>query len=309
MATSSAALNNSTTDATFRALVSFISTALDANFPKTADAGQIDPVTVTKPIAANVSAGFEMRRFNDALQATQPIIFKIEYGSGGNTSGNSFSQWITVGKTAPGAGVVGNIIFARYQMGNIASSAVPADGANSFMSTGSEHFCWTLFNGRAGYTQRFGLERTRDGSGLATVKGALLLALHCGSSNPTSNLLSSVLDYQNITQPLNEYVASLATGAANAVAPCLVPFAPTSGLASDNTVAIYPAYQFGIGRTEFPGRNFASGFATDFTNEVSFAAVMSGQSQQMIALANDRTDLVRGRTINDTNIRTLMRYD
>jgi hypothetical protein len=99
-----------TTDAKFRTWGLAMSTAMQAaGFVKTADTGQINWVTVTKPVATNTQAGYEIYRFDDDLQATAPIFFRVGYGSGGTASGNSPATWITIGTATDGAGTISGI--------------------------------------------------------------------------------------------------------------------------------------------------------------------------------------------------------
>lgn len=71
---------------------------------KVATAGEIDWTTVTRPSSG--VAGFEIWRFNDAMQATAPIYIRLEYGVIGSTSINA---WFTVGTSVSGAGVLGGV--------------------------------------------------------------------------------------------------------------------------------------------------------------------------------------------------------
>ena len=101
------------TDARFRALASFVSDNLTAGgLPKTADTGQINLATVTRP-AVNTSGGYEIRRFDDALQATKPVFFKIEYGTGAGSPGTGISFWLTIGTGSDGAGNITGTFFTR----------------------------------------------------------------------------------------------------------------------------------------------------------------------------------------------------
>ena len=85
-----------TTDAEFRAWVTAISNGFQALFTKVTQTGEINLATVLKPAGANTSQGFEVYRFNDSLQATAPIFFKVEYGS--SSLAVTPSCWLTVGK-------------------------------------------------------------------------------------------------------------------------------------------------------------------------------------------------------------------
>jgi hypothetical protein len=68
-------------DATFRAWGSGIAAQIAAmGLVQTSDTGQINWVTVARP-ALNTIAGYEIWRFNDALQATKPVFIRIDYGT------------------------------------------------------------------------------------------------------------------------------------------------------------------------------------------------------------------------------------
>lgn len=123
--TFSAAPDN-TSDATFRAWGSALSAALAAvGMVKTADTGQINWATVVKPAAVNTQSGYEVWRFNDALQATAPLYVRIGYGSGSNTLHPSL--WFTCGKGSDGAGTITSPlhIIAQMVLGFINTSATP----------------------------------------------------------------------------------------------------------------------------------------------------------------------------------------
>lgn len=104
-----------TTNAEFRAWGLAVSTALGAiGLTQTSDTGQINWTTVATPAGASASQGYEIWRFNDTLQATKPLFFKIEYGSGG--AATSPAIWMTVGAGSDGAGTItGAAIMTRAQ--------------------------------------------------------------------------------------------------------------------------------------------------------------------------------------------------
>lgn len=103
---------NTSLDADFRAWTKDISDNLQAlGLTKTTDTGQINFTTVLRPAVANTAAGYEIYRFNDALQATAPVFFKIEYGIGSNA--NMPMMWVTVGTGTTGAGVINGINTGR----------------------------------------------------------------------------------------------------------------------------------------------------------------------------------------------------
>lgn len=72
-----------TTDAGFRAWAQAIHDTLVAvGLVQTSDTGQIDLTTVTTPGTNNTDAGYEIWRFNDAAQGSDPAFFRINYGRG-----------------------------------------------------------------------------------------------------------------------------------------------------------------------------------------------------------------------------------
>lgn len=96
---------NLTDDATFRTWASAIHDAIvDAGLVQTADTGQINLATVTRPAGADTLAGYAVYRFNDAEQAGNPIFLKVYFYSGdANTQGR---LWFEVGKGTNGAGTL-----------------------------------------------------------------------------------------------------------------------------------------------------------------------------------------------------------
>lgn len=79
--------------------------------------GQINWATVNAPGTINTVAGYEVYRFNDALQATAPVFIKIEYGFAAALSVPT--MWITVATTTTTTGNLGGVMTARVAMGTI----------------------------------------------------------------------------------------------------------------------------------------------------------------------------------------------
>jgi hypothetical protein len=114
-----------TSDAHFRLWGSRLNAAFaGAGLVQTADTGQINWTTVSRPTAANTIAGYEMWRFDDSLQGSAPIYIKIQYRSLGNASGNSAGVRFTVGQGTDGAltltGLTSNERIAYYATGTAA---------------------------------------------------------------------------------------------------------------------------------------------------------------------------------------------
>lgn len=102
---------NHTKDAGFRAWGSELSTALQTvGLVQTADTGQINWTTVTRP-GTNTAGGYEIYRFNDALQGTAPVFIKLEYGT--SSSASNPQLWLTVGTGSDGAGTITGTVVSR----------------------------------------------------------------------------------------------------------------------------------------------------------------------------------------------------
>jgi len=111
-------------DALFRIWGKAVSDTLSAGgFIQTADTGQIDWATVTKPSGYNTAQGYEIWRSNDAVGSLHNFYFKIEYGSGGAT----FTQpaiWITVGWGSNGSGTLtGNASTRTQKTGDFSATS------------------------------------------------------------------------------------------------------------------------------------------------------------------------------------------
>lgn len=174
-------------DATFRTWGSTLSAGLaTAGLVQTADTGQINWASVTRPAGGSTSAGYEIWRFNDALQATKPIFFKISYATGvANTT--ACIQNIQVGTGSNGSGTITgpNYTFAgaSFTSGGAATNA-NADSYFTHVTSGAFSGVWN-FQGYSTSTipaMALVIDRTRDSSGTATGDGVYML---CGTYNGT----------------------------------------------------------------------------------------------------------------------------
>lgn len=185
MATDQRTLNfSNASDALFRAWGSGIAAQLVAcGLVQTADTGQIDWGTVTAPTAQNTMKGYEIYRFNDALQGTYPVFIKVEYGSSQFcTITYTAGMYVTVGKATNGAGTLTGTTSTRRMIGINKSpfyaNTFTYNSGDSFCSGGNSRIC--LFANRAttgpnysqgpvySINQFFVVERSRDSSGAIT---------------------------------------------------------------------------------------------------------------------------------------------
>lgn len=179
-----------TTDAGFRAWGSALPAGLaSAGLVQTADTGQIDWATVTRA-AANNSAGYEIWRMDDAMQATKPVFFKLEYGSGSTSSVPC--MWLTVGGGSNGSGAITGTYLPRALL--TANGGVNADGGGrptyisvqpGFVGVVVNGGCivWAGANMSCGY---FFVIRTTDDSAVPTADGLAVIHQN-GSSGPLAN--------------------------------------------------------------------------------------------------------------------------
>lgn len=139
-----------------------------------ADTGQIDIATAPVPTTDPTPAGYEIWRFDDALQATHPIFFKVEYGTSFITSG--CGMWLTVGKGSDGAGDIVEILVPRTYVGG--SSFIMTDALTGYASSGDGSMC-ALFPFSAGGSQdraapSWLIDRSRAADGTATSDGVVV---------------------------------------------------------------------------------------------------------------------------------------
>jgi len=199
-ATTTVDVSSFTTDAKFRTWGLAMSTAMAAaGFVKTADTGQIDWATVAKPTAVNTTAGYEIWRFNDTLQATAPIFIKIWYGSGGSVaSGNTPSTWLNVATGSNGSGVVTGPAVSSLQS-NIGNTAPSNTGMVGYFCH-TEGYGLMVFGNQlvAGqYTNPgfYVIERTRDETGAPTAKGVSISRVYYNSATPFNQVYG--IDFEN----------------------------------------------------------------------------------------------------------------
>jgi hypothetical protein len=153
-------------DANFRTWGSYLAARfLAVGLVQTADTGQINWTTVTAPVSISTYQGYEIWRFDDTLQATAPVYFKIQYGSG-NVSANNPATSIVFGTGSDGTGnLTGSLSTA------IVSTITAYATAGSLFGSGSTNrFVFATWNG-ASTGVWLGFERTLDSAGDVTSEG------------------------------------------------------------------------------------------------------------------------------------------
>lgn len=217
-------IDGTTSVATFRLWGSSISTMIsDMGFVKTSDTGQVDWATVALPSNFNTIWCYEIWRFNDSLQGTTPIFFKIGYGraSGPGTvflsieggSGSNGSGTIT--------GIGAGLIYYPLIYGGVADNANPkthlvsSDGSGLFLVHGIDA-------ATAGHKGGFLIERLRNNDGTPNGDGFIIRAF--------DGTLSVLRVYDRINN-----LAYNATGG-NAI----MPFSLTSGQSTIQSNGQFP---------------------------------------------------------------------
>lgn len=170
-----------TSDATFRAWVNALLQGwADAGWVRTADTGQINPASAVKPAAVNTSAGYAMFRFDDALQSTAPIYFKVEFGTGAHAT--QPAMWLTVGKATNGAGSLTSAIFPRSLLGLSVGYAFTPNGSFANLASSGPGYVGFLpsvddpaTGTNAGTkSQSFIIERSRSADGSPSAAGLMV---------------------------------------------------------------------------------------------------------------------------------------
>ncbi len=168
------------TDANFRLWGKAISDILLAGgMVKTADTGQIDWATVTKP-AVGIFAGYEMWRSDDATigNGLSNFYLKIEYGSAG---GNLFPRMrVTAGWATNGAGSLVGIVTEALDGGSPGSPSTTLYTSN--LSAGKDFAIIVMFNVIATFANIFSIERTRLLNGTPTDE---IILMHSGANTST----------------------------------------------------------------------------------------------------------------------------
>lgn len=228
------------TDAAFRVWGKAISDALTAvGVALSGDTGQIDWATVVKPAAINTSQGYEIRVFSDALQATVPIVIKIEFGSA--AAATTPALWITVGIATDGAGTWTGAVTTRRQL--IGTDYSATSWANRVTGDTNRVALWTWTDaGYSSYARYFSIERTHDAAGVDTNEGFTLLCGYGAVANVQLVVFLFGTGVVSTETLLPALLPSVGTGASGA-AVALYPIFPTKGVYLDPLANVLVAFQ------------------------------------------------------------------
>jgi hypothetical protein len=123
---------------------------------QTSDTGQIwspNTATGTLPGAANTSAGYVIGKFNDTLQSTAAVFFRIDFGSGAAVADPA--MWITVGTGSNGSGTINGTTMVKAP---ITSSG----GVTSTSTNWSSYYVYNATYGVLGMAFKMGSVNTGE---------------------------------------------------------------------------------------------------------------------------------------------------
>lgn len=260
-----------TTDAEFRLVGLFLTTTWQAGgFVKASGVGtQIDWTTVTIPGSNNTAAGYEVREFTDALQATKPFKAKIEYGRG--ATAGQFGIWITVASGFDSSGnATGTTYMARTQVAGSGVTTWSAAAANciNFANTNTVGCFLGINVAGSGW---LAIERTLDVNGDPTNEGFTII-YRVAASWAAGSIIHRVV-YWSGSSPTQE------TNGCS-----FPPTTVSSALAADGRVALFPNYFYGIGEVKYPGSIFFTAFTTDIPVNTQFSAAIFGTTRDVYGI-------------------------
>lgn len=182
-----------------------------------AETGCIDWVTAAKPNQGQY-AGWEMFAFADALQATAPVMFKVEFGTSlSGTASKSFR--ITIGCSTNGSGVFNAPVtaalpfFAGNVTGTVLNVGIVSGDTNRILV-----FC-DVMTAAPQNALGFSLERTKNAVGGDTTFGVVLVGLATNPLQVTFSLTMGTIATDNVLCALVPSVGNGSTGVQTSVYP------------------------------------------------------------------------------------------
>ena len=289
----------------FRTWGSWISNAFaNAGLVQTADTGQIDWSTVTNPTAVSTSQGYEIWRFNDALQNSAPVFLRFDYGSA--AAGNTIPglRW-ALGSGANGSGSItgfpcrdrslasGNAFTMLEQTAAFANSTLV-----SYFSGDTGRFVLAL-NTRGtgslgGYGMLLSMERTVDYNGAVTSDGVMVTYESGVGARLGQALWSPVVGTWMHESVLDDGL-------------CMLTPQQGGGTTGSNT-AIYPIFHHkGGGAFLNPGLNLFGYFHSEITAASANSFFVYGFTHTYMPLGNTCIYAITPRGNNSVTL--LMRYE
>lgn len=273
-----------TSNADFQTWGSFISDAIgNTGLVQTADTGQIDWSTAAMPSAVSQAVGYEIWRFDDALQSSAPVYLKLEYGSAAASANAPGLRWTLATGTAGNGSVTGFPSMDQTALGGNTFTILQYGGvfANNTLyghiSGDTNRLAISLGTASAGNLQNphaiIGWERTVDANGNPTGQGVLVSYLAGG--NPVAG---QVVWSPKLGRIMHD---SSATNGWGILAP-----EKGGGTTGANT-AVYPVFHtWGGGAFLNPGLNFFAYWNAEMTYNTPNTFTVYGASHTYIPLGN-----------------------
>lgn len=189
---SSFTTNNSSTSAVlYRAGMGVNSAALNAVLPRTTDTGQVNFATVASGPTLAANRDYEVFRFDDALQATKPIVIRFQWGYDGiNAAIGTATNGAGTINAGTSIGLPAGSIWTALSAGNTRYVYASSDGSYLAFITN----CQPVSAANADTTVGFVVERTRDGDGTPNGDGIMIykwqLANLTGDQTGAANTVS-----------------------------------------------------------------------------------------------------------------------
>lgn len=249
MATSSWAFSaDHQNDAGFRAWVAdFITHLGTVGLTQTADTGQINTATVTRP-GTNSDGGFATFHDNDTLHGSAPIYYRFNFGTDAVAARPRIQ--VIVGTSTNGSGTVGGTALTGTLACSAATGTATGSSFQNYMCKNDYGFwfSWQVGSPAAALAfAYFAIGRTCDAAGVATVTGAHIqypnAATAAGGTGSNQSL---------------RFAASAAVYTATTNPAAMIPGPDQATLVGANTQvfpfwgwspAVYPVIAMGIVRT------------------------------------------------------------
>lgn len=257
---------NFASDAAFRTWGGQFNTALAAvGMVQSADTGQINWTTVTRA-STNTDAGYEIWHFNDALQSTSPIFFKLYYGTAG-TAGYPRLR-LEVGTASNGSGTIAGTVYGTV-VTVMTMAASDTTARDNWMASDGSGLVMALFNNSSNSTAKtvIAIDRFRDSTG--TASGAGYSVEYNNLSSPRGNIIVNATDGKVAPASLGSFIC------------CLVPFpvvSNTSFADASGNITTFPHY-FATRQGSFASKMLLSYAVTDLAYDNQQAITHLGSSR------------------------------
>jgi hypothetical protein len=253
------------TNAQFQSLATSVAQALQAiGLVKTGDTGQMNTATIVFPAGISTSAGYEIRRFDDALQGSYPIYIRWEawrgaatndaairfrFGTGTDGAGNLTNEWYAANNATSTVtfsvdALLGAVGSSRAVWATAAQSAAEARASLIYAPDPTQDFASVGFH--------MAVQRTVDSNGVPTGDGFFAFV---GAYNPLST--GALSNYDMIDENFFGFGApagwrgswaALNIGYAQGDRPGIIGVVPLAGIGVSNGVH-YPTPWTAMGRS------------------------------------------------------------